>query len=162
MPRQGSYGAPAQAGYGQPVQGGYGAPVQGGYGAPAQGGYGPPVPQGYSAVPAGDPGAQYGAPQAAKSKTALIIAAVVGVLATGGIILAVVLVNRLPDPGPVVIGDDAALNQLAQSCFDGDMGACDDLFIDSPVAAAYEDYGNTCGGRIDEAEVDARFCVDIF
>ncbi len=136
MPRQGSYGAPAQAGYGQPVQGGYGAPVQGGYGAPAQGGYGPPVPQGYSAVPAGDPGAQYGAPQAPKSKTALIIAA--------------------------VVGDDAALNQLAQSCFDGDMGACDDLFIDSPVAAAYEDYGNTCGGRIDEAEVDARFCVDIF
>ncbi len=71
------------------------------------------------------------------------------------------LVNRLPDPGPVVIGDDAALNQLAQSCFDGDMGACDDLFLDSPVASAYEDYGNTCGGRIDEAEVDARYCVDI-
>lgn len=61
---------------------------------------------------------------------------VVGALAIGGIILAVVLVNRLPDPGPVVIGDDAALNQLAQSCFDGDMGACDDLFLDSPVASA--------------------------
>lgn len=68
-------GVPAQGSYGPPAQGGYGQPVQGGYGAPAQGGYGAPVPQGSSAVPAGAPGAQYGARQVPKSKTALIIAA---------------------------------------------------------------------------------------
>jgi len=113
-------------------------------------------------VPAGDPGARYGAPQAPKSKTGLIIAAVVGVVAIAGIILAVVLVNRLPDPGPVVIGDDAALNQLAQSCFDGDMSACDSLYLQSPLDSEQETYGNTCGGRINESEVDQRYCVDIY
>ncbi len=154
IPPQGSYEAPAQAGYGQPVQGGAAAP--------AGGGYGPPAPQGSPAVPAGDPGAQYGAPQAPKSKTGLIIAAVIAVLAIGGIILAVVLINRTPDPDPVVFDSDPVLNQIAQNCFDGSMAACDDLYLQSPVDSEYENYGNTCGGRIEEADVRQRLCVDIF
>ena len=92
----------------------------------------------------------------------MIIAAVVAVLATGGVILAVLLINQTPDPAPVVFGDDPALNQLSQSCFDGSMAACDDLFLQSAVDSQYERYGNTCGGRIAEVDVEARLCVDIF
>lgn len=158
------------AGGGVPTTVGPGTPPRSGYGPPAQGGWYASPPAGYrgSTPPYGEapgyPGGPppYGTPQAPKSKTGLIIAAVVGVLAVGGIILAVLLVNRVPDPAPVVLGDDPVLNQLAQSCFEGDMGACDDLFLQSPAASDYEAYGNTCGGRVDEADVDQRYCVDIY
>ena len=54
-----------------------------------------------------------------------------------------------PDPeAPGVLGDDAELDALAQACFGGDAGACDDLFLRSPVDSAYEAYGATCGGRL--------------
>lgn len=155
----------------QPTQSGYGPAPQSGYGTPPPTGYSPPPvgygasPTGYGAPPAaGYPGAgaPYGGPQPPKSKTGLIIAAVVGVLAIAGVILAVVLVNRVPDPAALIQGDDPVLNQLAQSCFDGDMSACDDLFLQSPSGSAYESYGNTCGGRVAEADVELRYCVDIF
>ena len=42
------------------------------------------------------------------------------------------------------------------------MAACDKLFVESPFGSAYEAYGNTCGGRVSEAEVDGRDCVIIF
>lgn len=170
-PDQGGYGSPGQGGYGTTPQAGYGTPADIGYGTPAQGGpgaaphqqpyhqpYQQPYQQGGS--PGGPP--MYGVPQAGKSKTGLIIATVVGVLAIAGVILAVVLINNTPGPSAVVQGDDAALNALAQSCFDGEMPACDDLFLQSPVDSDYEAYGNTCGGRIEEADVDQRYCVDIF
>lgn len=59
------------------------------------------------------------------------------------------------EPGPLVdptappdgLGDDATLDDLAQSCFDGDMQSCDDLFLESDVGSAYETYGDTCAGR---------------
>ncbi len=148
-----SAGAPPPSGYGPPAQGGYGAP-QGGYpgGTPPYG-----SPPGYPGGPT-----PYGIVQAPKSKTGLIIATVVGILAIGGIILAVVLVNKVPGPDPLVQGDDPALNQLALSCFDGNMSDCDSLFLQSPAASTYEAYGNTCGGRIAETDVDQRYCVDIF
>jgi len=92
----------------------------------------------------------------------LVIAIVVAVVAMGAIVVAVLLANRLPEPTPVVPGDDSALNSLAQSCFDGDMGACDELFRVSPVGSEYESYGNTCGGRVPVADVRQRLCVDIF
>ncbi|MCB1014592.1 MAG: hypothetical protein KDB10_05685 [Acidimicrobiales bacterium] len=49
---------------------------------------------------------------------------------------------------PGVLGDDAELDVLAQECFGGDPGACDDLFLESDVGSDYEAYGSTCGGRL--------------
>lgn len=63
---------------------------------------------------------------------------------------------------PEGLGTDTALNDLAQRCFDGDMTSCDNLFIESSFGSDYEAYGNTCGQRVPEAEVDGRDCVIIF
>ncbi len=119
--------------------------------------YGAPPPSGYpgGAGPAGRS-------PTPKPRRGLLIAIVVAVVAVGAIIVGVLLANRLPDPAPVVSGNDSALNSLARSCFDGDMGACDDLFRLSPLNSAYETYGNTCGGRVPAAEVRMRLCADIF
>lgn len=54
-------------------------------------------------------------------------------------------VPEAEEPGD--LGDDAALDALAQDCFDGDFGACDQLFFDSPADSDYEAYGDSCGGR---------------
>ena len=48
---------------------------------------------------------------------------------------------------PTGLGEDAALNALAQDCFSGDMQACDDLFDSAPIGSPYMAYGNTCAGR---------------
>lgn len=63
---------------------------------------------------------------------------------------------------PEGLGADPALDSLAEQCFEGDMAACDDLFVESPFDSDYEAYGNTCGQRVPEAEVDGRDCVVIF
>ena len=60
-----------------------------------------------------------------------------------------------------ILGDDQTLNDLANQCFDGDMGACDDLFAQTPVDSDLEAYSQTCGGRIDEVE-GAPHCVARF
>ena len=52
------------------------------------------------------------------------------------------------EPGD--LGDDAELDALAQDCFEGDFGACDQLFFDSPVDSDYGAYGDSCGGRNEE------------
>jgi len=41
---------------------------------------------------------------------------------------------------------------LAQGCFDGDMAACDELFRTTPIDSVEEAYGETCGGRLGEAQ----------
>jgi hypothetical protein len=65
-----------------------------------------------------------------------------------------------PDTGDAVTvsarqevpGDIAAeFAGLAQACFDGDMGQCDQLFAQTPVGSVDEAYGQTCGGRLAEA-----------
>jgi hypothetical protein len=48
---------------------------------------------------------------------------------------------------PFAIGDDPVLDELAVDCSEGDMEACDDLYVQSPVDTNYEDFGNTCGDR---------------
>lgn len=56
-----------------------------------------------------------------------------------------------PEPdaeAPGELGDDAELDALAADCFGGDIGACDDLYLRSPVDSPYETYGATCGGRL--------------
>jgi hypothetical protein len=48
---------------------------------------------------------------------------------------------------PDGLGDDPTFDALAQQCYDGDMQACDDLFLQSDVDSLYETYGDTCAGR---------------
>ena len=55
-----------------------------------------------------------------------------------------------------ILGDDEALNELANQCFEGDMEACDDLFAQTPVDSDLEAYSQTCGGRIDEVDGSPR------
>ena len=51
-----------------------------------------------------------------------------------------------PSP-PDDLGDDPQLDELATACFEGDLLACDHLYLQSPVDSDYEEYGDTCGGR---------------
>lgn len=48
---------------------------------------------------------------------------------------------------PDSYGSDAALDALWDACEGGDMAACDNLFMDSPIDSEYETFGDTCGGR---------------
>jgi hypothetical protein len=64
---------------------------------------------------------------------------------------------------------DASFEALATACqgsdsVDGDMGACDELFVSTGVGTAEEAYGDTCGGRIDPTVADrvGGSCVEIF
>ncbi|GHE11805.1 hypothetical protein [Klenkia taihuensis] len=53
---------------------------------------------------------------------------------------------------PPATGDpeyDEQLDPFAQSCFDGAVGSCDDLYYSTPGGTFYEWYGSTCGGRLD-------------
>ena len=63
---------------------------------------------------------------------------------------------------PDGLGDDPVLNQYAQSCYDGDMDACDALYNGSKVGSDYETYGGTCGGRQPISNSDVVFCTDAF
>lgn len=42
---------------------------------------------------------------------------------------------------------DSQYDVDAQDCYDGDLGACDDLYIETEVGSLYEWLGSTCGGR---------------
>jgi hypothetical protein len=63
---------------------------------------------------------------------------------------------------PDGLGDDPVLDQLAQSCYDGDMEACDTLYAQSESDSLYELYGGTCAGRQDVSDVDSVFCTRAF
>ena len=63
---------------------------------------------------------------------------------------------------PDGLGDDPVLDQFAQSCFDGDMSACDQLYNDSEVNSTYESYGGTCAGRQPITNSDVVYCTDAF
>ena len=53
--------------------------------------------------------------------------------------------------------DSEGLRQLAEQCKDGDMTACDVLFLIAPEGHELEELGYTCGGRADgDVEVDCR------
>jgi hypothetical protein len=56
----------------------------------------------------------------------------------------------LPDgQQPGDLGDGDEFDALAESCFEGDMAACDYLYVGTPVDSNSEAYGDTCGGRED-------------
>ena len=44
--------------------------------------------------------------------------------------------------------DDPTSNPNYQLGADGDMTACDDLYLDSPIGSQAEDFGYTCGNRL--------------
>ena len=63
-------------------------------------------------------------------------------------------VPTVPAPAPTIeptgLGVEAALTELAQSCYDGDMRACDTLFDTAQAVAGAEPYvsfADTCAGR---------------
>jgi hypothetical protein len=72
----------------------------------------------------------------------------------------------------VAVFTDASFEPLATACLgnsangvDGDMQACDDLFLQTGVGTPEEAYGRACGGRLGEAadrEPGVTSCVDIF
>lgn len=46
-------------------------------------------------------------------------------------------------------GDDPELDALWDQCDEGDMGACDELYLRTPIGSEYEEFGQTCGGTSD-------------
>jgi hypothetical protein len=57
-----------------------------------------------------------------------------------------------PDSPPT----GGSYDDLANQCYQGDMGACDNLFIQAPLGSPEGNYGDTCGGRFD---VSQGFCA---
>ncbi|WP_185983565.1 M48 family metallopeptidase [Aureimonas mangrovi] len=68
-------------------------------------------------------------------------------------------VSRVDLPAATAIPqiDDPTLAGYAQSCSEGDMQACDDLYSQTPVDSPEETYGNDCGGRFPG---NTLMCVD--
>jgi hypothetical protein len=68
-------------------------------------------------------------------------------------------VEEFPPVAPEGLGPDPVLNEYAQSCFDGDLQACDDLLYESAPLSPYEEYALSCGGRVKQYAVMA--CTDL-
>jgi hypothetical protein len=68
-------------------------------------------------------------------------------------------VRQFPPVAPTDLGSDRALDASAQSCFGGDLQACDQLRVESAPLSAYETYAATCGGRVKRDSVPA--CTDL-
>lgn len=51
-----------------------------------------------------------------------------------------------PPTEPPSLGD-GTLDVFAQTCYYGDMDACDSLYLATPIGSPGEAYGDTCGGR---------------
>jgi hypothetical protein len=70
---------------------------------------------------------------------------------------------ELGDPQPVPGGlADSEEEAAAQACFEGDLGACDELYAITDIDSIGEDYGSTCGGRIDLEDEVRGDCEEIF
>ena len=68
-------------------------------------------------------------------------------------------VEESPPQVPGVLGPDPVLDAYAQSCFQGALQACDDLYYYSSPLSAYEEYGGSCGGRVEAGAVPA--CTEL-
>jgi hypothetical protein len=67
------------------------------------------------------------------------------------------------DPiAPEGLGDNPEFQALADSCFAGDMAACDNLFLTTPAGDPYETYAKSCGGRRDPELAVGGTCVADF
>jgi hypothetical protein len=61
--------------------------------------------------------------------------------------------QSMPAPVSPPTGGNAEWQVLAEDCYSGSMRSCDSLadqtkFSNAPEAAAYNDYGFSCGGRV--------------
>jgi hypothetical protein len=65
-----------------------------------------------------------------------------------------------PTSDPDGLGEDPILDDLAQSCYDGDMRACDRLYDRSDAGSDYETFGDTCAGR--QPSGTFVFCTETF
>ncbi len=65
-----------------------------------------------------------------------------------------------PTLDPTGLGSDSTLDALAQSCYDGDLTACDDLYRDADPGTSYRNYGDTCAGRQEAGS--GIWCIDAF
>ena len=65
-----------------------------------------------------------------------------------------------PTLEPTGLGDDPTLDALAQSCYDGDLAACDTLYQESETGTPYRNYGDTCAGR--QETNSGTWCADAF
>lgn len=54
---------------------------------------------------------------------------------------------------PGELGPDPVLDAYAQQCFTGDLQACDDLYYSSAPGSDYEEYGMSCGRRVEPGTV---------
>jgi hypothetical protein len=58
-------------------------------------------------------------------------------------------------------GGDDDLDELVDACGNGDLAACDELFLATPIDSPEEDFAQTCGGLVAEPIVSG-FCEDVF
>jgi hypothetical protein len=63
--------------------------------------------------------------------------------------------EELGDPSPPPDLDDPEEADLADQCFQGDLAACDDLWITTDVDSPGEQYAESCGGRVEGPEFGA-------
>jgi serine/threonine protein kinase len=61
---------------------------------------------------------------------------------------------------PFSLGDSPDLDELAAECSAGDLDACDDLASDSPRGTRFDQYGRTCGDRVEQASEPCDDRVD--
>ena len=59
---------------------------------------------------------------------------------------------------PEDYGDDPYLDGLWDDCAAGDMDGCDTLYYDAPIGSAYEEFGASCGGYVEDPW--PGFCTD--
>lgn len=59
---------------------------------------------------------------------------------------------------PYSYGDDPDLDNLWDSCFEGDWSDCDELYLQAPFDSEYEWFGGTCGALIG---FDELFCTEV-
>ena len=132
---------------------------------PPQGQYapsGPATAAPYGQVPPGGYGYQ-GVPPAKKSHKALwIVLGVVGLLIVLAVVAVLLIFNRVR--GAIAeygdYGSNARFDALWDRCAAEDWAACDELYADSPIGSAYEDFGDTCGNR--QPADTLILCTDAF
>ena len=170
---QPTYAQPGYDQYGQQLYGqqpygqqpyGQGPWTQPPYGQPAWGQqYGSPQ---YGSHP-------YGAPAGPPRRISRTVLgwSIAGVLVLAALIIGAVLAADAATPEttvavpaptwlPTGLGDEPALDELAEQCHAGAMTACDDLYFEAEIDSEYEEYGDTCAGR--RSGGAWAMCADVF
>lgn len=65
------------------------------------------------------------------------------------------------DPSQI-LGSDDDVDAFIEDCFEGNLFACDTLFLVTSGGSDQEAYGLTCGGRVDEGDVPSEECAEEF